>query len=62
MTRNNYKEVDCHVQKTHPRRSLGALLGLSWGSLEQAVCLANLSFTEAKARVAKMVVFDYKTS
>ena len=45
-----------------PRSSLTALLELSWGSLEQSLCLANLSFASAKARVAKMEVFEYKIS
>ena len=45
-----------------PSSSLKALLGLSWGSLEQATCSANLSFTEAKPRVAKMEEFEYKIS
>ena len=40
--------------------TLTALLELSWGSLEQSLCLANLSFTEAKPRVAKMEAFEYK--
>ena len=44
------------------RSSLRPLLGLSWGSLEQSLCLANLSFTEAKPRVAKMEDFEYKIS
>ena len=45
-----------------PKSSLRPLLGLSWGSLEQSLCLANLSFTEAKPRVAKMEDFEYKIS
>ena len=45
-----------------PKSSLRPLLGLSWGSLEQSLCLANLSFTEAKPRVAKMEYFEYKIS
>ena len=40
--------------------SLTALLGLSWGSLEQAPCSANLSFSEAKSRSAKINDFDYE--
>jgi len=44
------------------RSSLRPLLGLSWGSLEQSLWLANLSFTEAKPRVAKMEEFEYKIS
>jgi hypothetical protein len=43
-----------------PSSSLKALLGLSWGSLEQAPCSANLSFTEAKPRSAKIDDFDYE--
>ena len=42
--------------------SLGALLELSWGSLEQSPCSANLSFTEAKPRCAKIEDFDYEIS
>jgi len=37
-----------------------ALLRLSWGSLDQSLCLANLSFTEAKPIVRNMEDFDYK--
>jgi hypothetical protein len=40
--------------------SLRPLLELSWGSLEQSSCSANLSFTEAKPRTAKMQDFDYE--
>ena len=42
--------------------SLTALLELSWGSLEQSSCSANLSFTRAKPRTAKMQDFDYEIS
>ena len=42
--------------------SLGALLGLSWGSLGHSSCSANLSFTEVKLSVTKTTDFDYKIS
>jgi|TARA_B110000483_G_scaffold228546_1_gene291477 hypothetical protein len=46
------------VPQEAPRGSPGAPLQLSWsshgGSLEQALCPANLSFIEVKPRVVKM--------
>ena len=42
--------------------SFTALLGLSWSSQEQDPCCANLSFTEAKPRSAKIDDFEYEIS